>query len=886
MLATLPADERRSLAWRYVGVTANSPVAVPEAKEGEEKDDDDDESESDPRRVWALEELLTRAYDPTASGPLRPLAESLYAIEANRARFLEAAELVSFVLSPARAELRGGRLTFPQARLVACAIRSVANGSESGSEVSLADEERTRVVAALANEADGKDLDEAELAVYFAARQTHRYEGAGLDLVDFDVVGYGSDEGAALIQALASAAKAGEHVACQRIAVELYSRPTQELVNAVRAVIPDDIEEHTDEGGLGSLTYAVDFASAKLHGKRLESSRRLLKLSPGIAARPDDALLTVVEARALVARGLDAVNENSLTTSHLAFSHRCAVLALASSASVLHGDTSNLRLLAEAAEHELVEADYRNTLLGAIGDLVALSPPNDRVIRRLVKSTDRGIRCAVAHALRADNAAARALLLTLVSDPNVRVRNAARSSLGEGAVPWWTGIFGRDPAETLSDEDAEKLAPTFAAIAAALGPTPKGEGRKATSDKAVIRLSRALPAELACDLARQQGRDDADSSRLSTWVVAAVPREGGEAVLAEILALKARSDLGSIEGVSRAARKLNRAARLRFALLALQLGAFDKDVHSSTILDMVVELLRREDTETITTELLAIFTTDEDAFERTCRSFTAYFSRRRHVPPLLLDWAFRHIERARDDKRHCTDTFAKAQLAKAPHDRTRPTALRLLEGTSPHQKAWALRELLGRLHDTSLDGPKAGRIRALYEEPSLRQVFLNDGKLLPLALPHARADLRNNRLEFPEARVVAFATLKHSKSPNLSAEELSAYLASRAAFRFEGTSWHLRDFEIIGYSSELGRAHLLAALAAVRAGDDEAATSLGHLLFLSPNEVYLDIGMAMARVYAESGLPPLLRMGLEEAHESLGIELDEPFRRRDDDDDF
>lgn len=893
VLATVPAAERRALAWRYVGVAVNAPVAALEREEANKRRDDEaeDKTDSDPRREWALGELLRGAYDPKSSGPLLPLAESLYAVEANRARLLQSAALVSLVIRPARAELRGGGLTFPEARLVATAIRSVANGPIPGSDVSLSDEDRARIVASLANESDRTDLDETERAAYLAVRRTHRFEGAGLALPDFDVVGFGSDEGSALLRALLSAAEAGERVACQRIALELYSRPTQALVDAVQAVIPDDVEEHDDESALASLAYPLDYAHAKLHGTRLGLTHRQVKLAPGHAARSDEALISVVEARSLVTRGVDGVNDRMMTTSQLAFSHQWAVLALASSASVLHGDTSNLRLLAEAADHDLLDADYRGILLGSTRDLIALSPSKDPVVRRLAKSADRGIRYAVASALRADDAGSRALLLTLVSDPNVDVRNAARSALGEGAVPWWTGIFSRDPTDALSDEDATELAPTFAAIAAALGPTPKGEYRKVTPEKEVMRLSRALPAALACDLARQQGRDGADAYRLSPWVLAAAPREGGEAVLAEILAVQARGELGSFHGVALAARKLSRAARLRFALLALQFGAYKKRVHNATLLELVVKLLRPADIDVITTELLTIFTTDEDAFERTCRSFTAYFTRRRHVPPPLLDWAFRHIESEEDDKRHCTDTFAKALLTKAPRDRARAAALRLLVSASASQKDWALRELLGRLHVPALDGPRPARIRSLYEEPSLRRVFLNDGKLLPLALAHARADLRNHRLEFPEARRVAFATRRKLqekssvRAADLPAAELSAYLAVRETFRFEGATWHLSDFEIIGHNTRRGQAHLAAALAAVQAGDDEAATLLGHLLLRSANEEYFETGMAMARVYAESGLPPMLRMGLEEAHERLGIPIDEPFRRRDDDDD-
>ena len=51
----------------------------------------------------------------------------------------------------------------------------------------------------------------------------------------------------------------------------------------------------------------------------------------------------------------------------------------------------------------------------------------------------------------------------------------------------------------------------------------------------VTALSLALPAALACDIARQQGRGGAHSDSVTHWAMAAAGREGGDEVLVEIV---------------------------------------------------------------------------------------------------------------------------------------------------------------------------------------------------------------------------------------------------------------------------------------------------------------------------------------------------------------
>ena len=195
------------------------------------------------------------------------------------------------------------------------------------------------------------------------------------------------------------------------------------------------------------------------------------------------------------------------------------------------------------------------------------------------------------------------------------------------------------------------------------------------------------------------------------------------------------------------------------------------------------------------------------------------------------------------------------------------------------------------------DGPRAARARAFYEDPSYRHALISSDALREHALPFARADLRDGKLDFEEAHLVA--TTVHRAPGNTTATvtrngakrgapsrrglteaERDAYLAVRERFRFEGTGWHLFDHDIIGTSTELGKAHLAASIAAVENGDEEAAQGLAYALYAYPDDALLDAGMAMARVYADSGLPEFLRTSIERAHEKLSRPLEEPLPRR------
>ena len=883
-LDAAPKDERRALAARFVGDEGD--IAAPGPGDD---DSDSDTIPADPRRSWALLALLggggSRAADERAL-----LAGSLFAHPKNRPCFLASESLVRFVLPAARAALARGELGFPQAR------RLVSAMSRPADETSGADGESTGANA----EPVIAPLDAVEMAGYEAARAGHRFEGPGLAFEDLDVIGRDTERGQALMRAIVAAAARKEPSAVEVLKRELFFHPTRELVAASEEAFPtedDDVADPTDSV-CWSIEHAEDMLDAAERGVPLDLGALpdpVTKLVPFAHARATDPLIPQTDVRSMLRRAVSGLDEPGFTSGAL-LTHRRAAVVLAATASVLYGDTSPMPALAEAIDWGLMDDDLLVAAGECITEMVALSRGGDKTVAGLAKSTSHAVRAATARGLRASDPASRAILLRLVTDDSARVRNAAKGSLGEGAVPWWVGIFSRDPTEMLSDEEAAAHSKVLATIANLLGPPARGKTPARLSPERIMKLSRSLPAALACDLARQQGRDPS-SWHVSPWVFAVMRREGAEDVLADLVEARAVGAEHDFHALRQVAKGMPRAAQSRLALRALRIGAYGNEDAIPFVMELVKGLLRPADAAAVAQELVEIAANDEEAFALACGSFVSYFGRLRAAPPVLVDWALGQIARDEEDDIVWPDQLAKAVLSRAPRERVKPAALAALGSKWVDRKQWALGELLGRLHDSSVDGPKAARVRAFYEEPAYRDAFLTDRVLVFVALPLARADLAAGRLEFASALAVAKAVVgsarglqvwqAKAKRPRvtkpLTAEERAAYLEARAAFRFEGETWHMLDYDVVGSSSEVGQAHLAAAIAAVEEGDHEAADALGRALYKAPEGALLDAGMAMAKLYADVGLPELLRRGLEEAHVKLGIVLEEPFRRREGD---
>ena len=119
----------------------------------------------------------------------------------------------------------------------------------------------------------------------------------------------------------------------------------------------------------------------------------------------------------------------------------------------------------------------------------------------------------------------------------------------------------------------------------------------------VTALSLALPAALACDIARQQGRGGAHSDSVTHWAMAAAGREGGDEVLVEIVVRAAASpNLDCYPMLDAAALAPER--RSRFALRLFRAGAGASEDTGLLLMQFAVSLLRPHDAAPLASELL------------------------------------------------------------------------------------------------------------------------------------------------------------------------------------------------------------------------------------------------------------------------------------------
>jgi hypothetical protein len=88
---------------------------------------------------------------------------------------------------------------------------------------------------------------------------------------------------------------------------------------------------------------------------------------------------------------------------------------------------------------------------------------------------------------------------------------------------------------------------------------------------------------------------------------------------------------------------------------------------------------------------------------------------------------------------------------------------------------------------------------------------------------------------------------------------------------------------VIEGAPDVLRAHLARALEAVRAGDVDASEAVGVALYGNPTETVFETGKLMAEIYAETGIPTLLDMGMRRAYVAFGEPIPKWYRERRDD---
>jgi hypothetical protein len=876
VLSKGPVAEERAVALRFVGDDDPSPVPAwaHDAEVG---------ATSHPGRTWALGMLLDRGFEPGPHTIPAQRAIELFRVPKNREAFLRTSALVAYVLPEARAALVRGELSFPEAHLVATSAVDLSGTSKVPClyRSTLDDAER-----AVFDPRAFEPLDEATFAAYLELRRAHVFAGPGLEQVDFDVVGPDSAEGRELAMALARGVVSGERVAFEQVRRELLIRPTPVLVEALREVGAVD-----DRLGVDGdfVVDEVTRAEASLSGakgawkSRFDHRRR--KLVPGTKLFPDLALVPLDRARAWLARAVDAIDSNEPPLHEIGYgvSRHCRfTLQFAAAACVLHGDTTAAIPIADAIRDELVPEAVDLTILAErVGELVALMPASTKRVRILAKDDSVYVRLAVAGALRARDPGAHELLVALAQDVNIEVSNTAKAAIGEGALPWWLGVFRRDPAESLSDEEAESLTPVFEEIRAAVALGRERLRDRRASAAALGKLSAALPVHLAAELARSRGREIDLRDGPAPCLVAALRREGAGELLLELLS-GWRGDPNFVLWFDpNLIAPLRKAERAKFVAGALRFAADLGSPEGRDLARVVALALGRTDAAAAADTLVALASEDEEGFFVVAGAFEGLLKKARAAP--LEPWALRHVLRDADASHLDVDRLAEAVLARAPREAVRPAALAAL--AVPTRRAWAVAQLVGRCHVAELDGSRASRVAALYADPDFRHCFFT-ASLLKLALRHARRDLVDGRLELPEALMVVRCVMA-SSSPNadgddekpakrpvapLSEREREAYIAARRGYVFKGKGWRLLDLDVVGAGSELGLATLEAAVEAAAQGDDKAANAVAAALFGHSDADVARAALRIAKGYGDAGLPSLLHMALSFALPALGMD--------------
>lgn len=873
MFASAPLERRLALATRYAFAEAPGVVA---------REDEDEETGHVVRRRWAIEQLLDASFDRERLGPKEALAANLFAAPDIRALILTSHSLHYYVLPLARKALVRGELTYEEALSTVRAITAVFDRDNAPHPPS---QEMLDAIAPTLGPPDERiPLTEEERAAYVRLREARFVTDR--ETLDLDVMGEDSSEGQARIQTLVEAAISFDPKAIQAFVRSIYQRAagpaTQKAVERILEEVYDD--EYTGPAAeqLAALRVACDFKMGRKFGDHVPAR-------PTAQNAPQKAFLDAASARSLLDRATDAFFEDVIEPrlAQVAMWHAQSAAVLASAACVLHATTAATRLLAAGLEADFVDRDVRRDLRRHLGMLVGMSPPSARHVRELADDDNVVVRLAVAEGLDSSVPAAREILTKLVRDPKEVVRNAARSVLGEGAVPWWMGVFSRDPSEQISPEDEARLTPVLREIVSALGPSEDRKKPK-LSPARIRRLSRALPANLACELATSQGRGLEAFHTPSPWVAPVLDREGGEDTFFALLRVWSSHFLSS-KAVAAVISALPTETRRRYLRRTLKAALDDGNDNPLGLYALVTDAAKSTDVETLAHELLTL--TEHESFGKACERLDQWFATRRSVPRLLSEWALAELRKPREDH-DPRGSFAEDLAWKLPPAQLRPSAYEALGSTSRTRRRWALRAVLTRCHSTVLDGSKAARLKAFFDDPAFRAEMLRDADLLDLCLPLARTELFERRLDFDSAFRVAetvaggaFAMRPTRKGkrlpahPKLTSGELDAYLALREGHVFESTDWRPHDLHIIEGAPDALRDHLARSLEAVRAGDVNASEAVGIALYGNPTETVFETGKLMAEVYAEAGVPTILDMGMKKAYAAFGEPIPKWYRQ-------
>jgi hypothetical protein len=431
------------------------------------------------------------------------------------------------------------------------------------------------------------------------------------------------------------------------------------------------------------------------------------------------------------------------------------------------GDASLLPLVVQAIDlcgHLNDHADDHRTTLGwGLHQLLERGAAlDDDDGQTLLGHRDPRIRSALARSLLPRGAGELALLDVLSVDPIAEVRSAAKKTLQKvREVPWWTGKFARDPIARLTADEALRHKATFERISELLE-LPRYS--LASAEDELVALAETLPDALAVELAvgALEARDEYHTTftRLGTMLLT---RAGGEAEFidlcgrwnstehayfrGETLAAMVRALPAEVAaplcvrlaaaacGASNEERAQQRGSGAR--LLADTAGhAFPPGEDLTPLLDLALSLPLPERKYTV-----------DWAASGLAHAFSAEGA---DAGPVLARVGDARLAGYPGPWRMFAPSLDRL-LARAPVDALRSLAARAMENGSDANVLWAIEQMLDRAHDPDRDPPASELVARLFAEPRFRRVLVDSHALAPRVLPLLRAELREGRLELPEA---------------------------------------------------------------------------------------------------------------------------------------
>lgn len=427
-----------------------------------------------------------------------------------------------------------------------------------------------------------------------------------------------------------------------------------------------------------------------------------------------------IDPRQLIARA-DAVMEDVHTDEYLTHrqvrreqsdaleAYRFAAVLLGA-----RGDLEDLTLLTrlyEEAEEWAHAAGLTEVMTQALDGLMAHATPTAEGVARMARSAQASDRLAVAEQLPIDTAEGRALVASLLTDPDEEVRAAASERLPDEAPPWWSAAFSRDPLPHIAPGDRDALEPVLRQVVESIGAAPL---RPEPLCAALERLPTPLLFDVVTRIFQARPRQITWERPLLTLVV---ERPGGPAVLRECLGLVKRR-----WGLEGPAPWLLRGSPERRAELALALAELvvaheadedEVDRVTATLADMAG---REWPPEVDPAPLIACASARPGSLYN--HSLLHGLRHNVHAP----SWGARVLEaRLAGDPRldEVLGAHAAVAVGAAPVSVVRPLAERGL--IVPSCVGWAVAELMGRCHQPGHDPPLEALAEAWLAVPTMAE---------------------------------------------------------------------------------------------------------------------------------------------------------------------